>query len=179
MSDALPGEVLMNRREQLLTALEMEADLYDFQHEVDTNWGARAGEFYTDDAVFEIGRVKMEGRAAIERFYTWRRERGTRTAVHTVSNYRASFDGEGAATATWYMLIYAADAEPVQPTRPPVAINRVTDHLEYDAERNRWLCRRRVLEKLFQGGAMLSLPNFNSKRGSAQWAAQSLIPMPI
>jgi hypothetical protein len=169
----------MDRREQVLTALELEADLRDYYYDVDTNWGRRASEFHTADAVFDMGKTKLQGRDAIDKFFAWRRQRGTRTAVHIVANYRATFDGEGGATATWYMLIHAADGEPPLASRPPVGINRVTDQLRYDAEQERWLCNHRVLEPLFEGGAMLRLPNFGTHRGTTKWAAKSVIQLPI
>lgn len=148
----------MNRQQQLLAVLEMEADLADYWHDVDTAWGARAGEYYTADAVFEAGRLKLEGREAIQKFYSWREGRGARTAVHAVTNFRAEFDGKGGAVANWYMLLYAADGEPILPTHSPVRICRMTDRYVHDAGSNRWLCQHRRFETLFEGGSLLKVP---------------------
>jgi hypothetical protein len=149
----------MNRQQQLLSALEMEADLADYWHDVDTAWGTRAGEYYTQDAVFEAGRLRLEGREAIQRFYSWREGRGARTAVHAVTNFRAVFDDQGGAVANWYMLLYAADGEPVLPTHSPVRISRMTDQYLQDAASGRWLCKYRRFETLFEGGALLNVPD--------------------
>lgn len=150
----------MNRQQQLLAALELEADLADYWHDVDTAWGTKAGSYYTHDAVFEAGRLKLEGREAIQRFYSWREDRGDRTAVHAVTNFRATFDDQGAAaTANWYMLLYAADGVPVLPTHSPVRISRMTDHYVREAASGRWLCKYRRFDTLFEGGALLNVPD--------------------
>lgn len=152
----------MNRQQQLLAALELEADLADYWHDVDTAWGAKAGSYYTDDAVFEAGRLKLQGREAIQRFYSWREDRGARTAVHAVTNFRATFDDQGdTATANWYMLLYAADGVPVLPTHSPVRISRMTDHYVREAASGRWLCKYRRFDTLFEGGALLNVPDLN------------------
>jgi hypothetical protein len=148
----------MNRQEQLLAGLELQANLADYWADVDTAWGTRAGEYYTHDAVFESGRLELAGREAIQRFYSWRENRGDRVAVHAVTNFRATFDDEGGAVAHWYMLLYAADGKPVLPTHSPVRISRVTDHYVKEPATGRWLCRYRRLETLFQGGSLLNVP---------------------
>lgn len=148
----------MNRQEQLLAGLELQANLADYWADVDTAWGTRAGEYYTQDAVFDSGRLKLEGRDAIQRFYSWREDRGDRVAVHAVTNFRATFDDEGGAVGHWYMLLYAADGKPVLPTHSPVRISRITDHYKRDPVSGRWLCSYRRLETLFQGGSLLNVP---------------------
>lgn len=149
----------VTKHEQLLASTEMQTDLADYWHDVDTAWGTKAGSYYTDDAVFEAGRLKLEGREAIQRFYSWRQDRGERTAAHVVTNFRASFDDEGGAVATWYMLLYAADGAPILPTHPPVRLCRMRDTYRFDEETQRWLCSYRFWETLFEGGALLSVPD--------------------
>jgi len=148
----------LDRQQQLLAALELQADLADYWADVDTAWGTRAGEYYTADAVFESGRLKLEGREAIQRFYSWREDRGPRTAVHAVTNFRATFDDQGGAVAHWYMLLYAADGEPVLPTHSPVRVSRITDQYQKDPTSGRWLVRYRRLQTLFEGGSLLNVP---------------------
>jgi hypothetical protein len=65
---------------------------------------------------------------------------------------------KGGAVANWYMLLYAADGEPVLPTHSPVRISRITDHYKQDSASGRWLCRYRRLETLFEGGSLLKVP---------------------
>lgn len=151
----------LSREAQRAAAFDIQADLADYWHDVDTAWGERAGSFYTENAVFEAGRLKLEGRAAIQRFYSWRQDRGARTAAHVVTNFHVCFDDDDAdaATAHWYMLLYAADGEPVLPTHPPVRLCRMRDTFRFDRASGRWLCSYRLWETLFEGGALLQVPD--------------------
>lgn len=152
----------MNRSERALATAELQQGLADFWHDVDTDWGRRASEFYSADGVYESGRLRLEGREAIQRFYSWREDRGARTAVHAFTNFRAEFDDAGGATATWYMLLYAADGAPPRPSEAPSRISRATERYRWDEAGQRWLCTHRRLEKLFEGGAQLNVPNLNA-----------------
>ena len=60
--------------------------------------------------------------------------------------------------AHWYMLLYAADGEPVLPTHSPVRVSRIMDHYKKDPTSGRWLCRYRRLQTLFEGGSLLNVP---------------------
>ena len=131
-------------------AHELEAQLADYWHDIDTNWGRNAGAYYTENADFIGEAATYSGRAKIEEFYAWRVKQGARLAVHAVSNFRvASIDGDRA-TATWYLLLYAANGEPILPTHPPITISLVTDN--YERGPSGWLCSRRHWKTLFQGG---------------------------
>lgn len=152
----------MNRRERALATAELEQGLADFWHDVDTAWGRNAWQFYSEDAVYESGKLRLEGREAIQRFYSWREDRGERVAVHAVTNFRAEFDGEGGAVATWYMLLYAADGAAPQPSVAASRISRATEHYRYDEAERRWLCTHRRLDNLFKGDAQLNVPNLNA-----------------
>ena len=145
----------MNRRERAFAAAELEQGLADFWHDVDTNWGRSAGDYYAPEAVYASGKLQLEGREAIQQFYAWREGRGERVAVHAFSNFRAEFDDEGGASATWYMLLWAADgAAPLESTTP-TRISRASERFRYDAAAGRWLCTRRELVNLFRGDNQL------------------------
>lgn len=148
----------MDRTQQLLAIAELQRGLADFWHDVDTQWGRKASQFYSEDAVYEAAPLRLEGREAIQRFYTWREGRGERTAVHGVLNFRADFEDADHAVATWYMLLYAADGTPPHPSEPPSRLSRVTEHYRRDEAEGRWLCTRRFVQNLFQGGAQLNAP---------------------
>ncbi|MBX3564160.1 MAG: hypothetical protein KF730_06225 [Sphingomonas sp.] len=148
----------MDRVAQLLAIAELERGIADFWHDVDTDWGRKAAQFYAEDAVYEAEPLKLVGREAIQRFYSWREDRGDRTAVHGVLNFRADFEDEHHAVATWYMLLYAADGTPPHPSEPPTRISRVTENYRWDAGEDRWLCARRYVENLFRGGSQLNAP---------------------
>jgi hypothetical protein len=148
----------MNRRERALATAELQQGLADFWHDVDVNWGKNASRFYSEEGVYESGKLKLEGREAIQRFYDWREERGERVAVHAFTNFRAEFDDKGGAVANWYMLLYAADGAAPQPSAPASRISRATEHYRWDEKEARWLCTYRKLENLFKGDAQLNVP---------------------
>lgn len=148
----------MDRQEKLMLSLELQTDLAEYWHDVDANWGNNAGSYYTDDAVFEAGKLKLEGREAIQNFYNWREGRGPRTALHVMTNFRLVSATTDKVTASWYMQIFAADGEGVLPTHPPVRICRMTDQFDYDEKAKRWLCTYRLFETLFEGGSLLDVP---------------------
>ncbi|MFZ3484781.1 hypothetical protein [Sphingomonas sp. 3-13AW] len=146
----------MNRTERAIATAELEMGLTDFWHDVDVNWGRHAGSYYAPEGVYHSGKLHLEGREAIQGFYGWREARGERVAVHAFSNFRAEFDGEGGATATWYMLLWGADGAAPRPSEPPTRISRATESFRWDDGEQRWLCTRRELVNLFKGGAQLN-----------------------
>lgn len=146
----------LTRRERAIATAELEMGLADFWHDVDTNWGRNAGSYYAPEGVYASGRLLLEGREAIQGFYGWREDRGARVAVHAFSNFRADFDDAGGATATWYMLLWAADGEAPRDSEPPTRISRATETFRWDEAEQRWLCTRRELVNLFKGGAQLN-----------------------
>lgn len=141
----------MTMPEELLERARLEAQLYDLWHDVDTNSGRNAATFYTDNAVFGGKSATYRGRKEIEDFYAWRLSRGDRVAVHSVTNFRVSFETPDIAHATWYLLAYAADGVAVLPTHPPIQICLVTDRHERQPN-GRWLCASRDFDVLFAGG---------------------------
>jgi len=139
-------------QEALLERLRIEAQLHDYWHDVDRNWGRNAASFYTEDGVFGGEAATYTGRAEIAAFYQYRIDRGVpRVAVHAVSNLRVSFEGREQAHSTWYLLSYAADGQPVLPTHPPIVIALVSDTYRRQPD-GRWLCAHRNFEMLFTGG---------------------------
>ncbi|MHB9879253.1 nuclear transport factor 2 family protein [Pacificimonas sp. ICDLI1SI03] len=146
----------MNRKERAIASAELEMGVADFWHDVDTNWGRRAGEYYAPEGVYRSGKLNLEGREAIQDFYSWREARGARVAVHAYSNFRADFSDDGTAEATWYMLLWAADGEAPLESTAPTRISRAKEIFRWDDEEGRWLCTSRTLENLFRGGAQLN-----------------------
>ena len=146
----------MNRRERAIATAELEMGLADFWHDVDSNWGRQAGDYYADDAVYSSGRLNLVGREEIQKFYSWREQRGARVAVHAFSNFRAEFDDAGGATANWYMLLWGADGEAPRESTAPTRISRATETFRWDETGQRWLCTRRELVNLFRGGEQLN-----------------------
>lgn len=141
-----------NEQESLFERARIEAQLHEYWHDVDRNWGRNASAFYTEDAVFGGEAANYAGRKEIAAFYQYRIDRGVaRVAVHSVTNFRVAFEGRDRALSTWYLLSYAADGEPVLPTHSPIIIALVSDVHERQPD-GAWLCARRIFDVLFAGG---------------------------
>ena len=143
--------------ERLELTRVLHALLMDYWHDVDTNWGRNAQDYYTPDASFVGPSASYEGREKIRAFYKWREDRGDRTVVHSVQNFRAEFDGgPDKALCHWFMMLYAADGKPVLPTHPPIQIAYMTDRLVKTGEG--WKVAWRKFDIWFEGGAAATNP---------------------
>lgn len=141
---------------------ELHALVVDYWHDVDTNWGRTAPDYYTEDGRFVGPAASYEGREKIRAFYAWREKRGARTVVHSVQNFKAFFDGgPDKATCHWFMMLYAADGVPVLPTHPPIQIAYMTDHLVKTADG--WKVTFRKFDIWFEGGTPATNPILDDK----------------
>lgn len=154
----MQAEIQMTTEDRLRVTRELEMLLADYWHEVDTNWGRRASEFFTEDGVFEGSEHAYRGREKIDAFYRYRLGRGPRVAMHVVSNFRAVPHDERTATCTWYMQLYANDGEPVLPSAPPIQIVYATD-LCVRGDDGRWRYKNRKFDVWFKGGVPTTSPN--------------------
>lgn len=139
----------MNPRDNLLIAREIESTLIDYWHDVDTNWGANAHKFYTEDGTYTTSARTRQGRDEIAEFYGSRRDRGARISRHLVNNVRVQIQDESHATCSWVLVLYAADGEPVLPAEVPNLIAEGQD-VWVRASDARWLCASRRLVPLFK-----------------------------
>lgn len=146
--------------ERLALTQELHALLIDYWHDVDTNWGRKAPEYYTEDGAFVGPAASYEGREKIRAFYKWREDRGARTVVHSVHNFQAIPDGPDKATCHWFLMLYAADGVPVLPTHPPIQIAYMTDRLIRDPAEG-WLVTYRKFDNWFEGGTPTTNPNLD------------------
>lgn len=142
---------MINLEDKLKVSAELQTLLADFWHDVDTNWGRDAADFFTEDGVFEASERTYVGRSKIEQFYRYRQDRGARVAVHAIANFRAEPTGPNEAVSTWYLILYASDGEPVLQSAPPIQIALATDHCT-KGEDGRWRYRHRKFTTLFKGG---------------------------
>jgi hypothetical protein len=147
--------------ERLQATQELHALLVDYWHDVDTNWGRNAGDYYTDDALFEARLASYHGKKKIQEFYQWRLDRGPRVALHLVDNFRvAEMTSEGA-VCTWFLLLYAADGEPILPSNPPIQIAYMIDQMVRTKDGG-WLVKHRKFSPWFEGGAPTTNPNLDN-----------------
>ena len=85
----------MTPAERLHAIALLRQNAIDYWYRVDHEGGAGVSEMFVEDGVFHAGPGEpLVGRAAIEAFYAWRRERGERTSRHIITNFHAAFDGE-------------------------------------------------------------------------------------
>ncbi len=129
---------------------ELETLAIEYWHEVDFNWGARAHEFYTADATFTTSIRTRRGRDAIRQFYLDRKARGARVSLHVVNNFRVVVESPCRVRCEYIMSLYAADGEPVLPSRPAIMIARVTEIAVRESESHPWLYADRTLTPLFR-----------------------------
>lgn len=134
---------------------QLHALIIDYWHDVDTNWGRNAPDYFTTDGVWVAGFTTFAGRDDMRDFYRSREERGGRVVFHSVENFRADFDGTHAtAIANWVMVLWGGDGVPVLPTRPPVLIDHLTERWVRTADS--WQIEHRASEVLFMGGETLT-----------------------
>ena len=146
--------------ERLALTQELHALVIDYWHDVDTNWGRNAPDYYTPDGIFIGSAANYKGREKIRAFYKWRENRGARTVVHSVHNFQAIADGADKALCHWFLMLYANDGTPVLPTHPPIQIAYMTDHLIRDPA-DGWQLTSRKFETWFEGGTPTTNPNLD------------------
>jgi hypothetical protein len=127
-------------------------NMIDYWYEVDLHGGAGVSRMYVEDGIFHAGPGKpLVGREAIEQFYSWRQDRGTRTSRHVITNFRAEFEDETHATTYCVMMLYAADGKPVLPSTPPIMVTDLIDRCVKEPD-GVWRYLERNFVPLFMGG---------------------------
>lgn len=149
-------------RDRLLLTQELHALVVDYWHDVDTNWGRKAPDYYTEDGEFIGPAATYKGREKIRAFYKWREDRGARTVIHAVTNFQVLTESADRVTCHWFLMLYAADGKPVLPTHPPIQIAYMTDKMVGDGEGG-WLVESRRFENWFEGGTPATNPNLDEK----------------
>lgn len=139
----------MNAKERLALRQELESLVIDFWHEVDFHGGGQAHTFYVEDAVFTTSIRTRQGRQAIHDFYHARQQRGARTSLHVVQNFRIDAIHGDLVDTSYIMSLYAADGEGVLPSRPAIMIAHCTETVQRQPD-GRWLYTSRVLKPLFR-----------------------------
>ena len=151
------SEVTMDPVQKLVIAQEIHDRLLDYWREVDENGGRQAGSYWTEDAIWEAPARTFKGRAEIQSFFDWRLTRGDRLAFHMVANLKTIVESETRASSTWYLVLYAADGKPIQPSSAPTQIAAIEDRWSRSGDAP-WLCARRKFTVLFESGGALAGP---------------------
>jgi SnoaL-like domain len=146
--------------DRLALTQELQALVIDYWHDVDTNWGHNAPNYYMPDGEFIGSKASYKGREKIRAFYKWREDRGARTVIHAVHNFQAMFDGApDKALCHWFLMLYAADGTPILPSAPPIQIAYMTDNVVHTSDG--WLVSKRQFEEWFIGGIPTTNPNLD------------------
>lgn len=131
--------------------------LTDYWWDVDRNGARGALEFYTQDCVYLMCNHRMEGHAAIRRYYDHRDSRGHRLVRHVISNLRPQVQSVNQASLVGVLCVYAADGVPVLPSAPPILIADTECEFIRQADGN-WRMRRHQIIALFTGGVEVLVP---------------------
>jgi SnoaL-like domain len=116
--------------------------------EIDLRRGAAIGDYFTDDAIFDLGPTQYVGRDGIVAAFAARRERGPRTSRHMLTNQRVEFLSSDRARVVGYLLLFASDGLPEQPLAPPVTMGEIVDTCVREGG-GRWLIESRVYRASF------------------------------
>lgn len=141
----------MTSAELLALRRELEALAADYWHEVDILDGSAAPSYYTDDASFATSVREYRGRAAIEAFYSRRRDRGNRVSLHLMHNFRIEPEHDDRVHCHYAMSLFAADGQPVLPSRPAIMLCTVDEVVLRQAD-GAWRYQSRRVYPLFRDG---------------------------
>lgn len=133
----------------------------DYWHDIDSNWGHNAPQYYLPDGEFIGPEATYKGHDKIRAFYKWREDRGARTVVHSVINFQAIPEGDDKATCHWFLMLYAKDGKPPLPSEPPIQIAYMTDKM-VKVPGEGWKVKSRLFENWFTGGKTTN-PNLDDK----------------
>lgn len=139
----------MDKQQNLALRQELEYLAIDFWHEVDNHGGRDAARFYVEDCIFETSIREYRGRQAIHDFYNRRQARGARVSLHVVNNFRIEHLAEGRVRCEYIMSLFAADGEPVLPSRPAIMV-AIADEVVRQQADGSWLYESRRLKPLFR-----------------------------
>jgi hypothetical protein len=147
----------MTPDERAATIAVLRQNAVDYWYRVDYAGGAGVSEMFVENGVFHAGPGEpLVGRAAIEAFYAWRRERGERTSRHVIANFHAEFTAAKAARTCCVMLLYAADGPPPHSGTQPAMIADMLDECVRDDD-GVWRYAKRDFRPLWMSGAELTV----------------------
>lgn len=139
----------MDTLERLKILADIDELTVVFWHDVDSNWGMMAHEYFTEDGSYTTSLQTRTGRAAIKEFYQSRKNRGERIARHVVNNLKITIHNADRASAAWILSLFAADGTPILPSKPAIMIADVRDEIERGRD-GQWRYKSRIITPLFR-----------------------------
>lgn len=136
--------------DELRIRQELEVLNIAFWHNVDSDWGRNAHEYFTEDGVYTTSHKARKGQDAIREFYSGREARGPRVARHLIHNFHVTVQDADHATAEWTMCLYADDGVAPLMSEPPILIGAVKDECVRGKD-GRWRYASRTTTPLFKG----------------------------
>jgi hypothetical protein len=140
----------MDTLERLQIISDIEELSIDYWHDVDTNWGRNAHEYYTEDGSYTTSVQTRTGRDAIRNFYEVRENRGDRVARHLINNHKITIHDRNRVSAVWVLSLFAADGKPTLPSKPAIMMADVHDEIVRGPD-GRWRYKSRAIKALFLG----------------------------
>ena len=125
-----------------------------YWHEVDSNCGRNAHEFYAPDGLMVVGHNHFEGREKIREYYAWRQRQVTtgicsQTTRHLISNlFIESCDG-WCVKVMGIVSFYGASGRPPAPqSKPPILVADLINECILDDESG-WQFKSHTLQPVF------------------------------
>lgn len=131
--------------------------LVAYWRDVDRHDARQATTFYTPDCVYQMVDHRMDGPAAVQRYYDHRAARGPRLVRHVVGNLHVEVQAADRAWLEGTLCVYAADGVPVLPTHAPIMVADA-ECLFVREDDGVWRMRLHRLIALFTGGAPVLVP---------------------
>lgn len=129
----------------------------DYWFEVDRCQGVGIAAYWTDDGVFLLEDIALNGRTEIEHFYQWRMNRAPRVSLHVATNVRVRMLEPDRAELSSIVTLYAADGQaPVDGTLP-IGVASADDICVRD-DTDGWRYARRELRRTFIGSGEVTVP---------------------
>jgi hypothetical protein len=141
--------MMMDTLERLTILREIEELSINHWHDVDTNWGKNAHNYYVENGSYTTSLKTRTGRAAIKEFYDQRENRGARVARHLINNHRITIHDRDRVSAVWVLSLFAADGAPVLPSKPAIMMADVYDEIVRDTD-GAWRYLSRTIKPLFR-----------------------------
>jgi len=103
--------------------------LTEFSYRLDRTDASTVHELFAPQGRYVIDGEALIGHDAIREGYARRRARGSRTTRHLFSAPRFRELSDDSVRLDCVLVLFAADGEPVLPSRPPLLVADVEDHI--------------------------------------------------
>lgn len=135
----------------------VEDRLVAYWRDVDRFNASQALGYYTQDCIYQMVDHRMDGHAAIQRYYAHRDARGPRLVRHVLSNVYVEVRSANEAWLEGVLTVYAADGVPVLPSAPPIMVADAACDFVREGD-GVWRMRLHRLSALFTGGVPVLVP---------------------